>query len=104
MLYVNSIVLTGLAGDCTKSGTTKDGQKYAFSSVAVKRPEPSRVTDYITIVGFGDIADKIAMFSKNTPISVKGRLEANRYKAAEGVIKESFRVVVDSITRIADDK
>ena len=102
MTFVNSIVLTGLAGDCTKSVISKDGTPYAFGSIGVKREEPSKLTDYFVLAGFGDVAGQIALFTKGTPISVRGRMEVNRYTAKDGTVKESYRVMVDSITRVAE--
>ena len=74
--------------------------KYAFSSIAVKRPEPSKANDYFTIVGFGEVASKIALFAKGTPISVQGRIEANRYTDKNGMKKESYRVIVEDIREL----
>ena len=98
--FVNSIVLTGISGGCAKASQTKNDEPYAFSSIAVKRPEPSKVNDYFTIVGFGEVASKIALFTKGTPISVRGRLEANRYTDKNGMTKESYRVIVEDIREL----
>ena len=100
--FVNSIVLTGISGGCAKASQPKNDEPYAFSSIAVKRPEPSKVNDYFTIVGFGEVASKIALFTKGTPISVRGRLEANRYTDKNGMTKESYRVIVEDITRVVE--
>ena len=100
--FVNSIVLTGISGGCAKASKTKNDEPYALSSIAVKRPEPSKVNDYFTIVGFGEVASKIALFTKGTPISVRGRLEANRYTDKNGMTKESYRVIVEDITRVVE--
>lgn len=98
--YVNSIVLAGISGGCVKASQTKNGEAYAFSSIAVKRPEPSKANDYFTIVGFGEVASKIALFAKGTPISVQGRIEANRYTDKNGMKKESYRVIVEDIREL----
>jgi single stranded DNA-binding protein len=79
---LNKVLLVGHLGKDAKSGTTKSGLPYCSLAVATNRSKKSGdgwedVTDWHSVMCYGDVATSAAKYGKGSLVFVEGRIQKN---------------------------
>ena len=76
----NSVELEGFICKAPTFRQTPQGRYISDAMLAISRPYPSNKTDYIPIIGWGTVAERMADLSIGTKILVKGRIQSREYE------------------------
>lgn len=108
---MNKILLVGRLVREVNSYESKSGLAYARGTIAVNRIPRKNQTgnqaDFIPFIVFGSSANFVKQYiTKGDLISIEGSLDASSYTNKDGVLTNSFSVIVDnirSLSRKSDD-
>lgn len=89
-------LITGTLARDPQARTTAKGGTMATSSLAVQASSDSKPA-YLGLLCFNDLAETLLQCVKGDAVSVRGRLELNRWTNAEGQAKEQWQLVADSL-------
>ncbi len=95
MSAITALITRTLARD-PQSCTTSRGSTMAMCSIAVNASSDGKPA-YVGLLAFSDQADALLQCAKGDAVSVRGRLELNRWTNAEGQAKEQWQLVADSL-------
>jgi single-strand DNA-binding protein len=88
----------GRLGRDPKATTTKTGKPMCTASVAVDvGKEPGEETLWITVMGFGPLAESLQRHSQGDMIAAIGRLTRSRYTGTDGQERESWSLIADAL-------
>ena len=94
----NETLLVGTIFGEPRFSQTKNGGTCAQFTVSVKRPDPSKVTDLISVTAGDSMADRLALeFGPDRRIQIQGRIQKTSYVSADGTRKNFTRVNAESI-------
>lgn len=101
-MNLNKVILIGRVSQKPVMNQSKSGMQYARASLAVSRDSfganKSEVTDFISIVAFGNNATFFSKyFNKGDLISIVGSLQVSQYTTKNGDVVSSSSVVIDNI-------
>lgn len=88
-------LVTGVLTQIPVSRTTKAGTTMATGSLAVEVGD-GKLT-YLGLLAFGSEAEALLQCTKGDAVSVRGRMELNRWTSKEGETKERWQVIADSL-------
>lgn len=75
--------------------STPQGRVITDALIAVNRPYPSTKTDYIPLIGWGSVAEKISKLEVGSKISLKGRIQSRNYE--KKIIKDGNEVIENKV-------
>jgi single-stranded DNA-binding protein len=89
----------GRIGQAPRSINTKSGKPMVVASIAVELTgrDGQAATQWLGVVAFGGVADKLAAHDKGEPIGVSGRVQQNTYTKSDGSSVTELQIVVDNI-------
>ena len=99
---LNQVILTGNLGADPEQFFTGDGDPVSSFSIAFKSSK--KRTGWIKVVCFNRLAEVTEKYlHKGARIGVIGTLLENRWETEEGVIRNSFQLVANSLEFIKTD-
>ncbi len=99
---LNQTVLTGNLGQDPETFFTADGDPVANFSMAFKASK--KKTGWIKVVCFGRLAEITEKhLHKGARVGVIGKLDENQWETDEGVKKNSFQLICNSLEFIKTD-
>ena len=87
-----------------KSGTSASGTKWANTTIRAnvgQSREGDAETAFITVVCFGDVADRLAKLDKGDAISVQGTIKTTTYEK-DGETRHGLEIVANGILSAHD--
>ena len=87
-----------------KSGTSASGTKWANTTIRAnvgQSRECDAETAFITVVCFGDVADRLAKLDKGDAISVQGTIKTTTYEK-DGETRHGLEIVANGILSAYD--
>ena len=103
MAVLNKVQLIGHVGHSPKTTQTRENHPVASVSLATnesyrRNDEWETVTEWHSLVFFGKLANfAVERLQKGSQIYIEGKLRSNNWTDAEGVKRQSFNIVVQSI-------
>lgn len=98
MQDLNEIRVTGTITNEPKYLATQTDGLMARFSVAVHRPDPSKAVDFLTVIAWDDVAHFVQdHFHEQSRISLVGTVQYQKYKAADGTDRRTYRIVAQEI-------
>ncbi|KTC94887.1 single-stranded DNA-binding protein [Legionella feeleii] len=103
MAVLNKVQLIGHVGHSPKTTQTRENHPVASVSLATnesyrRNDEWETVTEWHSLVFFGKLANfAVERLQKGSQIYIEGKLRSNSWTDAEGVKRQSFNIVVQSI-------
>ena len=92
------ILLTGqLYGD-PQARTSQAGKP--FTTAKVRADGKDGAVLWVSIVAFGDLADRLLELKANTALALSGKLEVSAYTAKDGTPAAGLSVVVDELATL----
>lgn len=89
-------LVTGTLAQVPVSRTTAKGGTMATGSLAVTTSNNEKPV-YIGLLAFNDLAETLLQLDKGDAVSVRGRMELNRWVSSEGEAKERWQLVADAL-------
>ena len=78
--------------------TTKKGNPMALATLAVDcGQEMGTETLWLSVMAFGQLADRLLGHAKGEMLAVSGRVTKGRYTASDGNERESYSMLADSL-------
>jgi single-strand DNA-binding protein len=89
----------GRLGRDPKAMTTKTGKAMCTASIAVDvgREQGDGETLWITVMGFGQLAEALQRHQQGDMIAATGRLTRSRYTGTDGQERESWSLIADAL-------
>jgi single-strand DNA-binding protein len=88
----------GRIGREPKAGTTKAGKPMTTATLAVEAgKEGESETLWVNVLAFAENADKLVKHQSGDMVAVTGRLNRGKYTGRDGVERESWSMMVDSL-------
>ena len=90
----------GRAGSDPVSGSTKAGKPMCRVNIAVDvTPGNAEATEtlWVTIMGFGHVAEALARAAKGEMVTAQGRLTRGHYTGRDGTERESWTLLADAV-------
>ena len=87
----------GRIGQDPRSIETRSGNPMAVASIAVSLGEQGDPPLWVSVLGFGKIADEIMRHAKGDLISAAGRVQRNTWTTSSGEAREQLQVIADSV-------
>ena len=92
------ILLTGqLYGD-PQARTSQAGKPFTTAKVRADGKDGKPL--WISVVAFGDLADRLLELKANTALALSGKLEVSAYTAKDGTPAAGLSVVVDELATL----
>jgi single-strand DNA-binding protein len=74
-----------------------EGKSMTVASMAIDGGGREKTTLWLGLVAFGRLADDLLRHCKSDPISVTGRLEMRRWVTPDGMQREQWQAVIESL-------
>lgn len=91
-------IVAGVLYDEPRPGQGRNGKP--FTTAKVKAEGKNGESVWVSAIGFGEIAEKLAAFSAQTPISVVGKVEISSYQTKTGEQKTGLSMIVEQIAAL----
>jgi len=95
-----SALASGQLVRAPKSGTSASGTRWANSTVRCSTGtdrEGAALSSFVTVVAFGDTADKLARMAQGDAISVQGPMKQTEYTTDSGEVRHGLEILANSI-------
>ena len=92
------ILLTGTLYGDPQPRTSKTGSTFATAKVKADGKDGS--TLWISVVAFGDLADRLLTMRANNALALSGKLEVSAYTAKDGSPAAGLSVVCDELATL----
>jgi single-strand DNA-binding protein len=82
-----------------KTGTSANGKRWANATIRVptgQNREGDAETAFVSVIAFGDVADRLAKLDKGDAISVQGSLKATTYEK-NGETRHGLEIVANAV-------
>lgn len=89
-------LVTGVLTQIPVSRTTSKGGTMATGSLAVQASADGKPA-YVGLLAFNDLAETLLQLDKGDAISVRGRMELNRWTSNTGEQREGWQVIADAL-------
>lgn len=83
-----------------KSGTAASGTRWANTTLRCSTGtdrEGAALSSFVTVVAFGDTADKLARMAQGDAISVQGGLKQTEFTTDSGEVRHGIEILANSI-------
>jgi single-stranded DNA-binding protein len=88
----------GRLGRDAQTIETRTGKPMASASLAVDvSPRDGEATVWVRVVGFGRVAESLALHKKGEMLSASGRLELSKWTGEDGAERENWQLLADSL-------
>lgn len=97
-------IIASVHGRAARDGELREsqsGKTWCRVSVACEagtdRESGDALVQWVTIVGFGRVAEELARVEKGQTVSAIGRMELSRWTGQDGQARESLQLIADAI-------
>ena len=91
---------TGQVVRAPKSGTSASGTRWANTTLRCSTgtdKEGAALSSFVSVIAFGDTADKLAKLGQGDAISVQGPMKQTQYTTDSGEVRHGLEILANNI-------